>query len=111
MHVGTPLFVQVSDSHIGFNKHANPDVAGTLTDSIPLVHALPKQPDFVMHTGRVAPIMRVPGAIDYISVERRGFVAPQRASSKVVIGYFPTRETSVFPDIDRPSASDKSAVH
>ena len=32
---GTPLFLQVSDTHIGFNKDANPDVAGTLrqTDS------------------------------------------------------------------------------
>ena len=28
--IGTPLFVQISDTHIGFNKDANPDVAGTL---------------------------------------------------------------------------------
>ena len=27
---GTPLFVQISDTHIGFNKDANPDVHGTL---------------------------------------------------------------------------------
>ena len=27
---GTPLFVQISDTHIGFNKDANPDVIGTL---------------------------------------------------------------------------------
>jgi 3',5'-cyclic AMP phosphodiesterase CpdA len=50
---GTPLFVQISDSHSGFNKDANPDVAGTLTRSIALVNALPKQPGFVMHTGDI----------------------------------------------------------
>ena len=31
---GKPLFVQISDTHIGFNKDANPDVAGTLAQSI-----------------------------------------------------------------------------
>ena len=31
---GTPLFLQISDTHIGFNKEANPDVAGTLNRSI-----------------------------------------------------------------------------
>src|SRR5438552_10905277 len=29
--LGKPLFVQISDTHIGFNKDANPDVNGTLT--------------------------------------------------------------------------------
>ena len=38
--VGTPLFVQLSDSHIGFNKAANPDVAGTFERAIGLVNAL-----------------------------------------------------------------------
>jgi 3',5'-cyclic AMP phosphodiesterase CpdA len=50
---GTPLFVQISDSHIGFNKPANPDVAATLTRSIALVNALPKQPALVLHTGDI----------------------------------------------------------
>jgi 3',5'-cyclic AMP phosphodiesterase CpdA len=50
---GRPLFVQISDSHIGFNKEANPDVAGTLTRSIALVNALPQAPAFVLHTGDI----------------------------------------------------------
>jgi 3',5'-cyclic AMP phosphodiesterase CpdA len=50
---GTPLFVQISDSHIGFNKPANPDVAGTLARSIALVNALPQRPAFVLHTGDI----------------------------------------------------------
>ena len=51
--VGTPLFVQLSDSHIGFNKAANPDVAGTFERAIGLVNALPKPPAFVLHTGDI----------------------------------------------------------
>src|ERR1700758_4652577 len=50
---GKPLFVQISDSHIGFNEEANPDVAGTLTRSIALVNALPQAPAFVLHTGDI----------------------------------------------------------
>jgi 3',5'-cyclic AMP phosphodiesterase CpdA len=50
---GTPLFVQISDTHIGFNKDANPDVMGTLNRSIDLVNALKQQPAFAIHTGDV----------------------------------------------------------
>ena len=51
--VGTPLFVQISDTHIGFNKDANPDVVGTLNRSIDLINALPRLPAFAIHTGDV----------------------------------------------------------
>jgi 3',5'-cyclic AMP phosphodiesterase CpdA len=44
-------FVQISDSHIGFNKDANKDVAGTLKEAIARINALPVAPDFVLHTG------------------------------------------------------------
>src|SRR6202795_3444588 len=37
--LGKPLFVQISDTHIGFSKDANPDVNGTLTRTILLVIA------------------------------------------------------------------------
>lgn len=51
--IGTPLFVQISDTHIGFNKDANPDVIGTLNRSIDAVNALPHKPSFAIHTGDV----------------------------------------------------------
>jgi 3',5'-cyclic AMP phosphodiesterase CpdA len=51
--VGRPLFVQISDTHIGFNKDANPDVNGTLTQSIDLVNAMPEQPALIIHTGDI----------------------------------------------------------
>ena len=51
--VGLPLFLQISDTHIGFNKDANPDVGGTLTRSIALVNALPQRPSLIIHTGDI----------------------------------------------------------
>src|SRR6266404_6300923 len=44
-------FVQISDSHIGFNKPANPDVTGTLQAAIAKINAMPAAPSFILHTG------------------------------------------------------------
>jgi 3',5'-cyclic-AMP phosphodiesterase len=44
-------FVQISDSHIGFNKAANTDVVGTLQAAIAKINAMPTLPSFVLHTG------------------------------------------------------------
>jgi len=44
-------FVQISDSHIGFNKAANPDVIGTLQAAIDKINNMPSSPSFVLHTG------------------------------------------------------------
>jgi 3',5'-cyclic AMP phosphodiesterase CpdA len=47
-------FVQISDTHIGFHKEANPDVAGSLRRAIAEVNALSTPPAFVVHTGDVS---------------------------------------------------------
>src|SRR5579872_3894543 len=44
-------FVQISDSHIGFNKPANQDVNATLQAAIDRINSLPEQPEFIIHTG------------------------------------------------------------
>ncbi|MDB5385752.1 MAG: metallophosphoesterase [Planctomycetaceae bacterium] len=44
-------FVQISDSHIGFNKAANTDVTATLQQAINRINALDRTPDFLIHTG------------------------------------------------------------
>jgi 3',5'-cyclic AMP phosphodiesterase CpdA len=44
-------FLQISDSHIGFKKPANPDVIGTLQAAVNKINALPSQADFIIHTG------------------------------------------------------------
>jgi 3',5'-cyclic-AMP phosphodiesterase len=45
------LFVQISDSHIGFQGTANPDVLGSFTRAIAQINAMPQRPAFVVHTG------------------------------------------------------------
>lgn len=44
-------FVQISDSHIGFNKPANSNVTATLQAALARIDAAPGSPDFVIHTG------------------------------------------------------------
>jgi 3',5'-cyclic AMP phosphodiesterase CpdA len=51
--LGKPLFVQISDTHIGFNKDANPDVSATLTQTIDLVNGMSEQPALIIHTGDI----------------------------------------------------------
>jgi 3',5'-cyclic AMP phosphodiesterase CpdA len=51
--LGRPLFVQISDTHIGFNKDANPDVNATLTQTIDIVNAMVEQPALIIHTGDI----------------------------------------------------------
>ena len=47
-------FVQISDSHIGFDKPANPNAKGTLEEAIGHVKALPGKPAFMIHTGDIS---------------------------------------------------------
>ena len=44
-------FVQISDSHIGFDKPANVDVTATLRAAIAKIKADPEPPAFILHTG------------------------------------------------------------
>jgi Icc protein len=46
-------FVQISDTHIGFNKEANPDAAGTMQAALDRIATLPKRPAMIIHTGDV----------------------------------------------------------
>jgi 3',5'-cyclic AMP phosphodiesterase CpdA len=55
---GRPLFVQLSDTHIGFNKDANPDVQATLTQTIDLVNAMDREPALIIHTGDITHLSR-----------------------------------------------------
>jgi 3',5'-cyclic AMP phosphodiesterase CpdA len=50
---GGLTFLQISDSHMGFDKPANPNVTGTLEEAIAKVKALPQKPSFMIHTGDI----------------------------------------------------------
>ena len=56
-------FVQISDSHIGFNKAANQDVAGTLKLAIDKINGLSARPDLLLHTGDITQSSK-PGEFD-----------------------------------------------
>lgn len=80
-------FVQISDTHVGFSKPANPDPVATLKETIARIRALPAVPDFIVHTGDVthlatpaqfdtakqllgelpAPVFYVPGEHDLVN--------------------------------------------
>jgi 3',5'-cyclic AMP phosphodiesterase CpdA len=87
-------FVQISDSHIGFDKPANPNVAGTLQEAIGKVNALPMRPAFMIHTGDIThlskpeqfdtadqiirganlPVHYVPGEHDVLDDDGKGYL-------------------------------------
>jgi 3',5'-cyclic AMP phosphodiesterase CpdA len=51
---GALSFVQISDSHMGFNKPANTDVTGTLKAAVDKINALKVSPEFMLHTGDIS---------------------------------------------------------
>ena len=52
-------FLQISDSHVGFDKPANPNALGTLEEAINKVKALPAKPSFMIHTGDITHLSKV----------------------------------------------------
>jgi len=52
--LGKPLFIQISDTHIGFHKDANPDVVGCLRRAAADLNALAQPPALVVHTGDIS---------------------------------------------------------
>jgi len=58
-------FVQISDTHVGFDKEANPDPIATAREAIARVNALPDEPAFLLHTGDLTHAQK-PGAFDTV---------------------------------------------
>jgi 3',5'-cyclic AMP phosphodiesterase CpdA len=56
---GALSFLQISDSHVGFDKPANPNALGTLEEAINKVKALPAKPAFMIHTGDITHLSKV----------------------------------------------------
>src|SRR5246127_4027966 len=73
---GDFTFVQISDSHIGFDKPANPDVTATLQVAIDKINALPEKPDFMIHRGDLSRLSK-PSEFDTLDQALRGAVAKQ----------------------------------
>lgn len=56
-------FLQLSDSHVGFDKPANPHALDTLKEAVGLIKAMPKAPAFMIHTGDITHLSK-PGQFD-----------------------------------------------
>ncbi|MDD1968598.1 metallophosphoesterase family protein [Pseudomonas sp. NPDC090203] len=68
-------FVQISDSHIGFNKEANPEPVKTLQEAIGKVVALPRPPSLILHTGDITHLSKA-AEFDTAAQILKGLPAP-----------------------------------
>ncbi len=71
---GELSFVQISDSHMGFNKAANPDVAGTLQTAVDRINGLSTPPEFLLHTGDISHLSK-PEQFDTVDQILKGAVS------------------------------------
>ena len=55
---GDLSFIQISDSHMGFNKAANPDVVATLQVTVDRINSASTRPAFLLHTGDISHLSR-----------------------------------------------------
>ena len=106
--LGKPLFVQISDTHIGFNKDANPDVNGTLTRTIDLVNGLPEQPALIIHTGDITHLSK-PAEFDLAQLL---FSALRTTEMHTVPGEHDTTDATVSEYFNRfGKASDNNGYY
>ena len=68
-------FVQISDSHIGFNKEANPEPVKTLQIAIDRINAFPRKPSLILHTGDITHLSK-PEEFDTAAQILKGLPAP-----------------------------------
>jgi 3',5'-cyclic AMP phosphodiesterase CpdA len=94
---GKPLFVQISDTHIGFNKEANPDVSGTLAQTIQLINAMPEQPALMIHTGDITHLSK-PAEFD---LAQQLFSGLRTSEMHTVPGEHDTTDATVTEYFDR----------
>jgi 3',5'-cyclic AMP phosphodiesterase CpdA len=113
---GKPLFVQISDTHIGFKKEANPDVNATLTQSIALVNGMPEKPALIIHTGDITHLSK-PAEFD---LAQQMFTQLRTSEIHTVPGEHDTADAAVteyFSRFGKASANkgyysfDHSGVH
>jgi Icc protein len=69
-------FVQISDSHIGFNKDPNHEVTKTFQEAVDKINALDDQPAFVIHTGDITHLSK-PEEFDTAAQILKGVKAKQ----------------------------------
>ena len=86
---GDFTFAQISDSHIGFSKEVNKDVAGTLQLAIDRINAMPHRPDLLIHTGDLTHLSK-PAEFDTVDQIVKG--------AKVSRSFYVPGEHDIFTD-------------
>jgi 3',5'-cyclic AMP phosphodiesterase CpdA len=82
-------FAQISDSHIGFSKEVNKDVAGTLHLAVDRMNAMRSRADLLIHTGDLTHLSK-PAEFDAVDQILRG--------AKVGRTFYVPGEHDVFSD-------------
>src|ERR1700733_7371077 len=97
-------FLQISDSHMGFDKPANPNARGTLEEAVGKIIALPQKPAFMIHTGDISHLSKVSEFDDADRII---------SQSKLDVHYVPGEHDFLDPDQklyrDRYGAGTKGA--
>ena len=83
-------FLQISDSHIGFDKPANPNVKGTLEEAIARIKAIPQKTAFMIHTGDITHLSKVSEFDDAEKII---------SQAKLDVHYVPGEHDIIDPDI------------
>ena len=82
-------FAQISDSHIGFSKEPNKDVAATLQLAIDRINAMPARPELLIHTGDLTHLSK-PAEFDVVAQSVKG--------AKVGNSFYVPGEHDIFTD-------------
>ena len=83
-------FLQISDSHMGFDKPANPNAKGTLEEAIGRIKAIPKKPAFMIHTGDITHLSKASEFDDADQII---------SQAKLDVHYVPGEHDIIDPDI------------
>jgi 3',5'-cyclic AMP phosphodiesterase CpdA len=84
-------FLQISDSHMGFDKPANPNAKGTLEEAINRIKTLPVKPAFMIHTGDITHLSK---ASEFDDAEK---IISQ---AKLDVHYVPGEHDILDPDLN-----------
>jgi 3',5'-cyclic AMP phosphodiesterase CpdA len=83
-------FLQISDSHVGFDKPANPNAKGTLEEAISRIKAIPTKPAFMIHTGDITHLSKPQEFDDADKII---------SQAKLDVHYVPGEHDIIDPDI------------
>ena len=83
-------FLQISDSHIGFDKPANPNAKGTLEEAIERIKAIQTKPAFMIYTGDITHLSK---ELEFDDAEK---IISQ---AKLEVHYVPGEHDVIDPEI------------